>query len=253
MQQINKYYTYVLLDPRKPFKWSYEDYTFEYLPFYVGKGSGNRVKRHYFDSSVEKNPYKYNLIQELKQGGYIPTYNIIYENSTEEKAFQKEIELINFIKNNLPNSNLTNIADGGNQPPPQFSNNNVNAVKVFQYDTKTGEFLQEWSCVADACRYLNISTEMSKHITQCCRKLRRTSAGYIWRFNKEDKVEPELGKKYSRIVFTKLIAYNDSEYHEFNSMKEAYDFLKVSNKGKINQVLKGERNKYKNYFWDIEE
>lgn len=30
-------------------------------------------------------------------------------------------------------------------------------------------------------------------------------------------------------------------------------FLKVPNKGRINQVLKGERNKYKNYFWDIEE
>lgn len=35
-------------------------------------------------------------------------------------------------------------------------------------------------------------------------------------------------------------------------MKEAYNFLKEPNKGKINAVLKGERNTYKGYFWDIE-
>lgn len=93
---------------------------------------------------------------------------------------------------------------------------------------------------------------MSKHITQCCRGERRTSAGYIWKFNKEEKVESELGKKYSRITFTKLIAYNKDEYHEFKTMKEAYKFLNEPNKGKINKVLKGEKNTYKGYFWDIE-
>lgn len=251
MQQVNKYYNYILLDPRKPHKWNYDKYTFDYLPFYVGKGSSNRVKNHYFDSSKD-NFHKYNVIQKLKQGGFTPTYKIIYENSTEKQAFQKEIDLIKYIKINLPNSDLTNITEGGEQPPIHFSSNNPNAIKVFQYNSQTGDFIQEWECVADACRFLNISTEMSKHICQCCKGNRRTAAGYIWRFTKQSKVEPELGKKYSRITFTKLIAYNNNEYYEFNSMKEAYNFLKEPNKGKINAVLKGERNTYKGYFWDIE-
>lgn len=63
------------------------------ISFYVGKGSGNRVRSHYSDSDKD-NKYKYNVIQKLKQGGYLPTYSVIYENSTEKQAFNEEIELI---------------------------------------------------------------------------------------------------------------------------------------------------------------
>ena len=33
----NKYYNYILLDPRKPYKWQYKDISIDYLLFYVGK------------------------------------------------------------------------------------------------------------------------------------------------------------------------------------------------------------------------
>lgn len=45
--------------------------------------------------------------------------------------------------------------------------------------------------------------------------------------------------------------YKDNEYHEFNSMKEAYSFLNVKNKGKINSVLKGEKKTFKGYYWKV--
>ena len=35
-------------------------------------------------------------------------------------------------------------------------------------------------------------------------------------------------------------------------MKDAYAFLGVPNKGRINSVLKGEQNTYKGYYWKIE-
>lgn len=35
-------------------------------------------------------------------------------------------------------------------------------------------------------------------------------------------------------------------------MKEAYSFLGEKNKGKINSVLKGERNTYRGYYWITE-
>lgn len=43
-----KYYTYIYLDPRKPGKYEYtlkneETIRFDYEPFYVGKGTGNRI------------------------------------------------------------------------------------------------------------------------------------------------------------------------------------------------------------------
>jgi len=34
---MNKYYVYVYLDSRKPGKYKYGEYEFDYEPFYVGK------------------------------------------------------------------------------------------------------------------------------------------------------------------------------------------------------------------------
>ena len=39
---MNQFYTYVYLDPRKSGKYKYSEYKFDYEPFYVGKGCGNR-------------------------------------------------------------------------------------------------------------------------------------------------------------------------------------------------------------------
>lgn len=253
MQQVNnKYYNYILFDPRKPLNWSYKDMNFKYSPFYVGKGSGYRCTHHYLESDINKceNPHKTNTIVKLQQGGYLPMYIKFNENSLEENALKEEINLIKYIKETLGDV-LTNIQDGGDQPPIHFGSENNKAVYVCRYDKDTGEFLDEWESAADACRYLGVSTEMSKHITQCCKGTRRTSIGFKWSFNKTDKIATNTGK-FDRIKFSKLICYNESERHEFSSMKEAYEFLGVPNKGKINSVLKGDRNTYKGYNWVIE-
>lgn len=42
----NRFYVYALLDPRKPGKYKYGEYEFDYEPFYVGKGSGDRCEHH---------------------------------------------------------------------------------------------------------------------------------------------------------------------------------------------------------------
>jgi hypothetical protein len=42
----NRFYVYALLDPRKPGKYKYGKYKFDFEPFYVGKGHGNRCDKH---------------------------------------------------------------------------------------------------------------------------------------------------------------------------------------------------------------
>ena len=40
------FYVYVYLDPTKPGNYVYGKYWFNYMPFYIGKGNGDRVYDH---------------------------------------------------------------------------------------------------------------------------------------------------------------------------------------------------------------
>jgi hypothetical protein len=110
---MKKYYIYVYLDPRKSENYNYSDLNFEYEPFYVGKGIDDRYKYHLTDK--RRNKLKINKITKILESGYEPIIIKLYENLTEEEAFDKEKMVIDkigkYINNNGP---LTNILDGGN-------------------------------------------------------------------------------------------------------------------------------------------
>lgn len=246
----NKYYNYILLDPRKPLNWEYQGIEFKFAPFYVGKGTGNRCKHHYTKFNGE-NPYKENTIKILNNGGYLPTIQILNDNSSEQYALSQEIEIIKWIKNNLGDV-LTNILEGGNEPPHYSGKNNPKAIKVYQYNKDTGELLNEFDCISDAVRYLGKNCNVASHISSCCKGNKRTYAGYKWSYEKLERITPNTGK-YDRINFNKLIAYdNDGNELMFHSMKEAYDYFNIQNKGQINRVLKGKRSMFKSYYWRTE-
>lgn len=80
--------------------------------------------------------------------------------------------------------------------------------------------------------------------------MRKTALGYIWRYDKHDKIDIKK-EKWDRITFETLIAYNETKYYEFSSMKDAYTFLGVPNKGKINKVLKGDKKTFMGFYWKI--
>ena len=63
-----KFYVYVLMDPRYegPFRYEGVDYEFSHLPFYVGKGTGDRWRKHYhLRSRSGNNVIKNNLVAKL--------------------------------------------------------------------------------------------------------------------------------------------------------------------------------------------
>ena len=51
----NIFYVYVYLDPRKPGNYVYGEYSFDYEPFYVGKGSNGRCTIHLCKYNLENN------------------------------------------------------------------------------------------------------------------------------------------------------------------------------------------------------
>ncbi len=105
----NKFYVYIYLDPRKAGNYQYGKYTFNYEPFYVGKGSGIRYKRHLYYQK-HYNPYFFRKINSIiKETNKNPIILIYQKNLNENEAFNLEMDLIKTIGRNA----LTNLTDGG--------------------------------------------------------------------------------------------------------------------------------------------
>jgi hypothetical protein len=109
------YYVYVYLDTRKPGNFIYGNLKFNFEPFYVGKGKGNRIKHHIW-CKKDKNSHKNNKIKKIISSGLFPETLKIYENLNENDAFIKEIETIKIIGRYNKDTNsgsLVNLTDGG--------------------------------------------------------------------------------------------------------------------------------------------
>jgi len=119
---MKKFYVYVLLDPMRPGKYMFilSDGTklfFEFEPFYVGKGTGNRMHQHV--SSVkkgikDKNKHKVNRIKKILEADLVPIEKALKKNLDEVAAFDLEKECINLIgRRDLKLGTLVNWTDGG--------------------------------------------------------------------------------------------------------------------------------------------
>jgi hypothetical protein len=98
--RVKQFYVYGLIDPRTN------------LPFYIGKGSGNRVDQHEVEARAGKQSHKCNYIRELWREG-CEVSKVTYKAFKSEKAaFKYEEALISEVGLD----NLTNICAGGLTP-----------------------------------------------------------------------------------------------------------------------------------------
>jgi hypothetical protein len=109
------FYTYVLLDPRKKGNYIYNGFSFDYEPFYFGKGINGRCNDHISEAiNTDKNRPKLNKIRKILKVGRKPIIVKVLENIDEQTAFDNEIESIAEIgRADLGLGPLTNLTDGG--------------------------------------------------------------------------------------------------------------------------------------------
>lgn len=112
-----KFNVYVYLDPRKPGKYVYDEYIFDYEPFYVGKGEKYREKKHLPEAynNRDENSHKCNVTRKIKKVMGKQPIIIFYQKDLEHNdAKNLEIKMIKTIgRYDLKEGPLTNKTNGG--------------------------------------------------------------------------------------------------------------------------------------------
>jgi len=130
-----RYYIYVFLDNTKPGKYVYDNLKFDYEPFYIGKGTDDRIITSFYD----KQTFKSNKIKSIKnKGGDVIRYKL-YENLENFEALELEKILISKIgRRDLYKGTLTNLTHGGDG---RLASPHTEETKIKISETKKSQHL----------------------------------------------------------------------------------------------------------------
>lgn len=122
---LNRFYVYAYLDPRKP--QAIDKHGLKFEPIYIGKGTGKRLDYHlaelrwYIEAKPtlavlrdkRSNLLKLNKLRKMAEEGVSPIICKIRDKLIIDEAFKLEIELISFYGRSIDGGILTNLTPGG--------------------------------------------------------------------------------------------------------------------------------------------
>jgi group I intron endonuclease len=220
----------MFLDNTKPGKFVYEDLEFEFEPFYIGKGSNNRIN----DSFKEGNYYNHKTYKSnkinfiLKNGGDVIKYKI-YDHLTNEESCELEIETIRKIgRKDLNFGPLTNLTDGGdgwsNSIHTKETKEYLRQINIGENNPMYGKTHTEKVREEHSLRVSGMNHPMfgKKHDPDTIQKIKDKRNAVV---NQE-----EISRKSAEFNSKKVLQFTlDGEFiKEFNSIKEASNELDLS-------------------------
>jgi DNA-binding NarL/FixJ family response regulator len=149
-------YVYVYMNPFKKLENEIildiceEKFKFDYEPFYIGKGKGNRMFEHLKSNKSDVNTDKIDIINEITDSGSEPIIRIIKNGLTEYEAYTLE----NIIITRL--NNLTNII-GGKSDKTDYISNNRNSTLEYNKNKYILSLISKGMKTKEISRLLGIS------------------------------------------------------------------------------------------------
>ncbi len=115
---LDRYFVYIYLDPRKPGKYVYGELIFDYEPFYAGKGSRERHTHHLSyakrNTKTESKSIKVRKINKIILEELEPIIKKLKIGMTDRESYDYEEEVIKTIgRQNINTGPLTNLRPGG--------------------------------------------------------------------------------------------------------------------------------------------
>jgi hypothetical protein len=226
---MREFYVYVYLNPLNPGKYQYQDFCFEFEPFYVGKGRNERHQIHV--NKVKRNNYgnhpKYHKIKEIIDFGMEPIIIKVAQDLLEDDSFLLEKKLIKSIgRKDLSQGPLTNLTDGGEG----------NSGRKWTDEQKKNLSVSRTGFTSDKIKE-NLKRIHSRMIGN-----QRTLG---MKFSEESK--KKISESHMKIVLQ--INFSGEIVNTFKSIKDAENSIGVS----IKKALRGEGKTAGGFIWKYED
>lgn len=174
---------------------------------------GNSI--NVFNVNSELNNPKIPFHRAVKKYGYDAfVRDTIQVFDTEEEALDLEALIVD--ENFIAREDTYNITLGGGLPP-------LHNKTVYQYSL-SGDFIKEWDSLTDAAYNYNTTG----NLIGISANFKRTSVGYLWSFNKVDKLNIEEYNIYNPKIPIHLYDIDKNYVRSYKSMTECFKDLNVN-------------------------
>lgn len=192
------FYCYELLNPLKDMQ-----------PFYVGKGTRNRLGSHKYKTHYSNYHKNYTISKILNAHQYVPA-KVVFSTANEDDAYNEETRLIALYGTQYDGTGiLTNMTKGGRSAP------GIPRLPIRQYNLY-GEHLQLWPSAYDAAESLGEGFNLVRGILECIRGAKCTAGDFYWSYE-----DSTIQKYRTKILPVEQLTPNGIPIARFTSAAEA--------------------------------